>query len=105
MRLVPGFLLQHEVSVEEYLGASSTGDVYAAPRIVRCLIDERTQLVTSPGGEEVTSAASYIVQPGHRPPPKSRVTLPDGRTTKVITVGRADGGRLPVPSNTQVYLQ
>ena len=105
MRQVPGFLLQHTVFVEAYLGSGSKGDVYAAAQTVRCLIDEKTQQVTTPGGQEVTSGSSYISRPDHRPPPNSRVTLPDGRITKVITIARADGGNLPVPSNTQVFLQ
>ncbi|KMS71304.1 hypothetical protein ACH49_24725 [Streptomyces leeuwenhoekii] len=102
---VPTFVLQHTVQVEEYLGSGSKGDLYGPPEVVRCLLDERTQQVTSPGGEIVTSGSSYITRPDHRPPPNSRVTLPDGRRTKVITIARADGGRLPVPSNTQVFLQ
>lgn len=105
MKQVPGFLLQHEVTVEAYLGSSSKGSIYAPPQMVRCLIDEKTQQVTSPGGEIVTSGSSYITRPDHRPPPNSRVTLPDRRVTKVISIARADGGRLPVPSNTQVFLQ
>lgn len=105
MRQVPGFLLQHQVAVEAYLGSGSKGDLYAAAETVRCLIDEKTQQVTSPGGQVVTSGSSYITRPGHRPPPNSRVTLPDGRITKVITIARADGVNLPVPSNTQVFLQ
>lgn len=105
VRQVPGFLLQHTVTVEAYLGSSSKGDLYAAPEAVRCLIDETTRQVTSPGGQIVTSGSSYITRPDHRPPPNSRVTLPDGRPTKVITIARADGGSLPVPSNTQVFLE
>ncbi|MFF8679491.1 hypothetical protein ACF07F_16430 [Streptomyces sp. NPDC015237] len=105
VRQVPAMLLQHRVQVEAYEGSSSKGDVYASPETVRCLIDEKTQQVTSPGGQTVTSGSSYIARPDHRPPPNSRVTLPDGRVTTVITIARADGGRLPVPSNTQVFLQ
>lgn len=105
VRQVPGFLLQHSVTVEAYLGSASKGDSYESPVTVRCLISERTQQVTTPGGQEVTSGSSYIARPDHRPPPNSRVTLPDGRVTKVITIARADGGQLPVPSNTQVFLQ
>jgi hypothetical protein len=98
-------LLQHRVRVEAYVGSSSKGDLYGPAEVVRCLIDEKTQQVTSPGGQIVTSGSSYITRPDHRPPPNSRVTLPDGRVTKVITIARADGGALPVPSNTQVFLQ
>lgn len=105
VRQVPAKVLQHRVTVEAYLGSSSTGDLYAAAETVSCLIDEKTQQVTSPGGQIVASGSSYITVPAHRPPPNSRVTLPDGRVTTVITIARADGGTLPVPSNTQVFLQ
>ncbi|MFL1904761.1 hypothetical protein ACJWDR_37510 [Streptomyces tauricus] len=105
VKQVPAKVLQHTVRVEAYLGSSSTGDLYAAPETVRCLIDEKTQQVVSAGGQTVTSGSSYITVPAHRPPPNSRVTLPDGRVTTVITIARADGGQLPVPSNTQVFLQ
>lgn len=105
VRQVPGFLLRHTVSVEPYLGSSSKGDAYGPPETVRCLLDEKTQQVTNPGGQKVSSGSSYITRPSHRPPPNSRVTLPDGRSTTVIVIGRADGGGLPVPSNTQVFLE
>lgn len=105
VRQVPGFLLRHTVTVEAYLGSSSKGDAYAAPESVRCLFDETTKQVTTPGGQKVTSGSNYITRPTHRPPLNSRVTLPDGRATKVITVGRVDGAGLPVPSNTQVFLE
>ncbi|MEU5624286.1 hypothetical protein [Streptomyces tendae] len=105
VRQAPAMVLQHRVRVEAYEGSGSKGDIYASPETVRCLIDEKTQQVTSPGGQIVTSGSSYIARPDHRPPPNSRVTLPDGRVTTVITIARADGGRLPVPSNTQVFLQ
>lgn len=102
---VPGFLLQHTVQVEGYLGSSSKGDLYAAGVPVPCLLDERIQMVTNPAGEKVTSSSSYVARLDHNPAPKSRVTLPDGRVTTVITIARPDGGNLPVPSNTQVFLQ
>lgn len=102
---MPSFLLQHTVQVEAYLGSSSKGDLYAAPEQVQCLLEEKTQLVTSPAGEQVTSSSMYRTPLGHNPPPKSRVTLAAGRVTTVIVVARPDGGRLPVPSHTQVFLQ
>ncbi|MEU6279731.1 hypothetical protein [Streptomyces sp. NPDC047028] len=105
VRQVPGFLLRHQVTVEAYQGSSSLGDLYDSAETVDCLWDESTQQVTTPGGEQVTSTSSYIARPDHRPPLNSRVTLPDGRVTKIVHVARADGAGLPVPSNTQVFLQ
>jgi hypothetical protein len=105
VRQVPGFLLRHTVTVEPYLGSTSKNDSYGTAEAVRCLFDETTKQVTTPGGQTVTSGSNYITRPDHRPPLNSRVTLPDGRVTKVITVSRVDGGGLPVPSNTQVFLE
>ncbi|MGW0550561.1 hypothetical protein [Streptomyces altiplanensis] len=38
-------------------------------------------------------------------PAKSRVTLPDGRKTVVITAESLDGGGLPTPDHLEVALQ
>ncbi|MFM9602680.1 hypothetical protein [Streptomyces turgidiscabies] len=105
VRQVPGFLLRHTVTVEPYLGSSSKSDSYGTAEAVRCLLDETTKQVTSPGGQIVTSGSNYITRSTHRPPLNSRVTLPDGRVTTVITVAKVDGNGLPVPANTQVFLQ
>ncbi|MFM9675771.1 hypothetical protein [Streptomyces brasiliscabiei] len=105
VKQVPKFLLRDRVTVEAYLGSSSRGDVYASAEVVRCLWDDSTQQVTTAGGEQVTSTSSYIARPAHKPPLNSQVTLSDGRVTKVIKVGRVSPAGLPVPSNTQVFLQ
>lgn len=101
----PRFLWQHKVTVEEYEGSGAYGDVYGPPVEVRCLLSEQTRLVKAADGSDTVSGASYIADLEHRPPLGSRVTLPDGRETTVISVDRPDGGTLPVPSNTQVYLE
>lgn len=101
---IPGFLLVHSVTVAEYSGTGAHGPVYGTPATVACLLTERTQLVRAPDGAEVTSGASYLTTPDHDPPAGSRVTLPGGRVTTVITVQRVGQG-LPVPSNSEVMLQ
>lgn len=103
--MIPAALWQHVVTVERYEGSGAYGDVYGAPEQVRCLLSEQTRMVRGPDGSDTVSGASYIAELAHRPPLGSRVTLPDGRQTTVISVDRADGGTLPVPSNTQVYLE
>ena len=101
---LPGFLLVHRVRVEPYLGEGSHGSAYGPAAEVACLLDETTTLVRAPDGREVASSASYITSPGHNPPPQSRVTLPDGRVTTVITAGRPGNGIAAVPGNTEVAL-
>jgi len=104
MVALPDLLLVHRVTVEPYLGEGSHGPVYGSAATVACLLDQVTTLVRAPDGREVTSSASYITPPDHDPPPGSRVTLPGGRVTTVITVERAGIGIAAVPSNTRVVL-
>lgn len=103
--MIPAALWQHVVTVEPYEGSGAFGDVYGPPTEVRCLLSEQTRMVRGPDGSDTVSSASYIAPVEHRPPLGSRVTLPDGRETTVISVDRADGGTLPVPSNTTVHLE
>lgn len=101
---MPGWLQVHTVTVEPHLGEGAHGSAYGPAAERRCLISENTQLVQAPDGTEVVSGASYLTWPDHDPPPKSRVTLPGGRTTTVILVRRVGAG-LPVPANAEVMLR
>ncbi|OPC83008.1 hypothetical protein B4N89_20560 [Embleya scabrispora] len=98
-------LLAHVVTVETYAGEGSHGSVYGPPAPVSCLLSQVTQLVRAPDGREVTSSASYITHPVHDPPPGSRVTLPDGRVTTVITVRREGVDIPPLPANSEVMMR
>ncbi|MGD6750990.1 hypothetical protein [Streptomyces sp. BH105] len=103
--LIPAFLLQHQISVEAWQGEGPYGPSYAAPVTVRCFLDEQTRMVRSPGGEEVTSSSTAYALPDAVCPPRSRVTLPSGRTTTVIAAYQRDGGNLPTPDHLEVQLQ
>lgn len=102
---LPGMLLVNAVTVEAYAGEGSHGPAYASATTVACLLTEATTLVRAPDGREVASSASYIAPPTHNPPVGSRVTLPSGRVTTVITVQRIGVGLAAVPSNTEVMVQ
>ncbi|MFI6279654.1 hypothetical protein [Streptomyces sp. NPDC050988] len=103
--LIPGFLLQHEVTVEAWEGESPYGPTYAAPVVVRCFLEEKTRMVRNPAGEEVTSSSTFYALPTETCPAKSRVTLPSGRVTTVIASYRHDAGTLPAPAHREVQLQ
>lgn len=103
---LPGFLLRHEVTVEPYEGDSAYGPQYGALVAVRCFLEEKTRLVRAPGGDEVTSSATVRCRlDAVTAPPKSRVTLPDGRRTTVINFARHDGGGLATPDHLELQLQ
>ncbi|QIY93094.1 hypothetical protein HEP87_01260 [Streptomyces sp. S1D4-11] len=55
-----------------------------------------------PQGREVTSTAQIIAAPDLDCPAESRITLPDGRTTKAISIARHTTPGLPVPACTEV---
>ncbi|MFH8792196.1 hypothetical protein [Streptomyces sp. NPDC017941] len=102
---MPSFLLRHTVVVEPFVGNSSTGPLYGPAVEVRGLLEQKTRLIRSPGGEEVTSSSTLRAPLETVAPAKSRVRLPDGRRTTVIAAVRQDGGGLPVPDHLEVQLQ
>ncbi|GAB2731802.1 hypothetical protein [Streptomyces bullii] len=106
MPSLPRRFLVHTITIEDYLGGTSKGPKYAAPRTVRCLVDEQTRAVRTPGGEQVTSTSTAYAGPEEKTaPPLSRVTLPSGRVTKVIQTKNRDGGGLGTPNHVEFQLE
>ncbi|MFF9844615.1 hypothetical protein [Streptomyces sp. NPDC013740] len=101
---LPSFMLGHQVTVEPYLGASAYGPRYGSPTSVRCFLDQQTRTVRSPTGQEVTSTSTFYARPGLVCPAESRVTLPDGRQTRVIARLERSGGGMPTPDHVEVQL-
>jgi hypothetical protein len=106
MASIPRRFLIHTITVEDYLGDTSKGPRYAAPREVRCLVDEQTTTTRSPAGEQTRSTSTAYAGPEEQPvPPLSRVTLPSGRVTRVILTKRRDGRGLGTPNHTEIQLE
>ena len=105
MLTIPAWALIHRVQVEPYVGSGPSGAVYGPAVGVRCLTEDKTRLVRSPSGDEVVSSTTFYAMPGTVTPPKSRVTLPDGRRTKVIASYDRDGGALGTPNHAEVQLE
>ncbi|MFI9824414.1 hypothetical protein ACIHFC_28780 [Streptomyces sp. NPDC052013] len=105
MGRIPRRYLIHEITVEPYVGESSTASLYGPPTTVRCLLDEQTRAVRTPGGEQVTSTSTAYADLDETAPPLSRVTLPDGRVTTVIQAKRRDGKRLGTPNHLEIQLE
>ncbi|MEU4171020.1 hypothetical protein AB0F46_29585 [Streptomyces sp. NPDC026665] len=103
---IPRVVMRREITIEPYLGDTSTGPQYGAPVVARrCFVDEQTRGVRTPDGEEVTSTSTVYADPGTIAPPLSRVTLPSGRVTKVIQTKDRDGGGLPTPDHVEIQLE
>ncbi|MGD6762046.1 hypothetical protein ACOKM5_24235 [Streptomyces sp. BH097] len=100
---VPRWLLRHRVTVEPYAGDSAYGPTYGPPvEDVPALVAETVKTVRNPQGREVTSTAQIIAEPGLDCPAESRITLPDGRVTKAISVAHHTAPGLPVPESVEV---
>lgn len=102
---LPDDLLRHEVTIEDYLGDAAYGPTYAAPVAVRGFLDAKTALVRASDGRQVVSGATFFCPLDTACSTESRVTLPDGRTPRVIVVLRRDGGGLPTPDHLEIKLE
>ena len=106
--MIPGWLLRkagQDVTVEPFTGEGPFGPEYGEQTVVRALVEHKRRLVRDAQGSEVISETTLRMQLTETCPANSRVTLPDGTTTTVLTSAPIDGGTLPVPSHLQVTLQ
>lgn len=104
--LIPAFLLQHQVTIEPFLGTTGYGeDEYGPPVTVACFVDAKRRLVRNAEGSEVVSETTIYGPLGTVAHARSRVTLPDGRTPIVINALDRDGGGLPVPSHLEIVCE
>lgn len=93
---IPTRYLRQRVTVETRQGEGGLGVVYSPAREgVRALVNAQTRMVRRPDGEETVSSTTLVVHPDDIDAfkPGTRVVLPDGRRTVVITcAARLDVG-------------
>ena len=101
---LPRILTPHTVLVRPWEGESAYGDVLGEERMLQWVrVEEGTKLVRDKTGTEVVSSAWVFIRPEHAPvPPDSEVTLPSGRTAKVISVAHHD--TRPAPEHSELNL-
>lgn len=106
MAQIPGVFLRHVVTVEPYQGAGAHGDAYGPPVRVRAKVEEKRRKVRAKDGAETVSEATVYgrLSMADRYPPGSRVTLPAGRITWVISTHRHDDGGLGGWQHVEVIL-
>ena len=100
----------HTVNVEAWVGAGAFGDILdpAAP-YGPCVVEDTVRAVTvqtadAEGDERLSSTTVYgplsdTVTPG------SRITLPWGRTAKVLAVARVEAHGHPLPEHLELSLE
>lgn len=98
--------LVHSVTVEPWVGESGYGTpIYGLPVTVGCWVDETTRMVRATDGQEVVSSATITAPPATLAPAGTRITLPSGRATTVITIAHADSGPLDLPNHTEIVCE
>ena len=109
MGTIPGWMLRRmgwDITVEPFEGDGPHGPVFGPPVEVRALLDAKRRLVRAANGAEVISETTLRMRLDHADQcrPGSRVHLPDGTVSTVITTARHDGRAMPVPSHLEVAL-
>ncbi|MFD4371498.1 hypothetical protein ACFWPY_07890 [Streptomyces sp. NPDC058527] len=106
MSQVPRWLLRHRISIEPYIGDSAYGPRYGPPVTgVRALVAEQVRTVRDREGRETVSTAQVITAPGTVCPAESRITLPTGRITRVLSAAPHTAPGLPVPESLEVMCE
>ncbi|MBH0778819.1 hypothetical protein [Nocardia bovistercoris] len=94
----------HDVIVERFAGTAAFGPLFDAPTVEHCNVAERSQVVRDSSGVEVVTSASVAFPVSLDPIPlESRVTLPTGRVTRVVTASASDLGT-PFPDTLVIQL-
>lgn len=109
-QLMAEFPAPATVKVEALAGASGRGDVYAPPVDVGpCIVEHerrRVRVQTSDAaGKVVISSTTVYAPPGTVAPPDSRVTLPNGATSKVLVAIEQTAAGLPLPEHVELALE
>jgi hypothetical protein len=79
--------------------------VWGEPATAAALVTETVKQVRDATGDTVVSTAQVYAGPDLVCPVGSRVTLPDGRITRALTVAHHTAPGLPVPESTEVYCE
>ena len=98
------------IQVEAYEGAGAYGDVYGSPTDVGpCVVDDTNRRIAvqtqDAEGTEAVSSTTVLCPPGTMAPPGSRVTLPNGRTARVLATSNLDAHGLPLPEHVELALE
>jgi hypothetical protein len=105
MPRMPRRMLTHRITIEPFEGDGARGEVYGTPVTgVRALAVPKTTVIRDADGKRTVSNTTVVLLPGQACPPRSRLTLPDGRKVTAMQVTGADGGGLPTPDHVEVVV-
>lgn len=90
--MIPAHMKVHEITIENFAGSGTFGDTWAAPRTVKCWIEDANKLVTNGLGQQEVSTTQVLVDPGDEGPLKSRITLYGVSRTLIMVTRHTSGG-------------
>jgi hypothetical protein len=100
------------ITVEAYTGSGAYGDVFAAPaQVMGCVIEETRRLVpvqTQDAAGATTLSSTTVYGPASMAtaaPVGSRVALPSGRVTRVLSTSLQDAHGWDLPEHTELALE
>lgn len=98
------------ITGEAYEGSGGLGDVYAAAaEVTPCVVQAWRRRVRAQtqdaAGEEVISETTVFAPADTVLPPGSKVTLPDGRVTRVIVAGLLNASGHDLPEHVELALE
>ena len=101
--LLDELVVSHTITIEPHAGSGPYGDTWGpGVQVSPCFVDQSRRLLRDPGGSRVISGSTVYAPLGTVCPDRSRVTLPDGQQTLVISTARRDGGGLDVPEHLEI---
>lgn len=93
------------ITVEGRTGEGAYGPTYGLLTSVRsCYVDDKRRMVRAPGGSQVVSESTVYGPPelATAAPVGSRITLPSGRVTTVITVTVPSAAGMDLPKHAEI---
>lgn len=105
---IPAALMPHRVTLKAFVKEGPTGHLYATPKPARALVKMGAHLVRVGNGDQLTSMALVVLDPGNAIPPRSLVTFTNPltgseETREVLTVEYAN---VPgTPANVAAHLE
>lgn len=96
----------HTVTITPCTGHGAYGDVYGtAVDATPVYVEQKRRLVRAPDGSQVVSSTTAYAPLTTVVPDRSRIELPDGRETLVISVATHRAAGLPLPEHIEIVCE
>lgn len=96
----------HTVAIQALRGTGPVGDILDQPvEVAPCWVEDKRKLVLASDGSQVVSETQVFAPAETVAPPGSKVTLPGGRETVVITCSVPSAAGMDLPEHAEIACQ